>query len=681
MHKKRFIMAALQAAILSSGIVHASDITPDNPANNTIDVHENNYTLNGTNSTVTENYDFIYGGGNETNAANASDNRINIFGGNISGIFGGMAALGYNAYNNHIIINGGTITGVVGGLAVWHSGWDVGNVYNNTVEVNGGRIGYVSGGEIGYSTESDSDSDPSTASGDVHHNSVIIRSGEVTGGIVGGSALGGNAYSNKISISGGKVSGDVIGGRSMGGSTYNNTITISGNPDISGANFYGNNFILNTSNISARNIYGFDNINFNLNANYNPANPALTLTDGSTTINSLSNIAVNVDPNSNIRGGDTLNLIYNQNGISVNDSSTYDTMLSKGGLRAAPMTLSLVGGNNIRSTVGEFDLTPEAPIIPESYRPAIEVLHHSFVPEWLPPEDFSDLDDAVDNPDISLKDNTGYEVFTNFGGFRLKTKGANGSYSRTNGGNYDLGFARSLDMQSGKLIFAPVFEYGNGNYEVYLKNGTRGYGTSKYAAGGFIARKVYNSGFYFELSARGGKSDNNFTSDDFKIAGMQSRADYHSSAPIFTGHIRLGKALRLNQNNLLDVYSYYFYTRQGGTDTNIHYSNSASEHCNFSSINSSRFKLGYRLTTRTSRISRIYTGLSFQYDRNSNALTHLEDGTEIFNKGAKGSSGILEFGWQIKPNRDNPWLVDINTTGWIGHQKGFTAVAKMKKSF
>ena len=49
--------------------------------------------------------------------------------------------------------------------------------------------------------------------------------------------------------------------------------------------------------------------------------------------------------------------------------------------------------------------------------------------------------------------------------------------------------------------------------------------------------------------------------------------------------------------------------------------------------------------------------------------------------GKSGSSGMFEFGWQIKPIKNNPWMVDINTTGWIGHQKGITAMAKIKKSF
>ena len=92
--------------------------------------------------------------------------------------------------------------------------------------------------------------------------------------------------------------------------------------------------------------------------------------------------------------------------------------------------------------------------------------------------------------------------------------------------------------------------------------------------------------------------------------------------------------------------------------------------------------IGYRLTTRTSKISRIYTGLAYQYEHTGGiTANYLSKNLSTKSAGNSGSSGMLELGWQIKPLKNNPWAVDINATGWVGHQRGVTATAKIQKSF
>ena len=144
----------------------------------------------------------------------------------------------------------------------------------------------------------------------------------------------------------------------------------------------------------------------------------------------------------------------------------------------------------------------------------------------------------------------------------------------------------------------------------------------------------------------------------------------------FSGHLKLGKAFRLNKNNLLDVYGIYSHAHQGGMSADL----SSGEHYNFSSANSGRFRIGYRLSTRTSKISRIYTGLAYQYEHASGITATYKD-YKTPSAGDNGSSGMLEIGWIIKPLKVSPWAVDINTTGWVGHQRGVTAFAKIQKAF
>ena len=204
-----------------------------------------------------------------------------------------------------------------------------------------------------------------------------------------------------------------------------------------------------------------------------------------------------------------------------------------------------------------------------------------------------------------------------------------------------------------------------------------GKGNTKYMAGGLIGRKSFNSGFYVEASARGGKTERDFSSDTMTSNGSPVFVHYDkTSAPVFAGHLRLGRQLRLNKNNLLDYYGIYFHSHQGGMNLNL----STGENYRFSSATSSRTRLGYRLTTRTSKISRIYTGLAFQYEHNPNVVGTYK-GRRTPNAGSCGASGMLEFGWMIRPNKDNPWMLDLNATGFVGLQRGLSGTIKLQKEF
>ena len=623
-----------------------------------------------------------------------------------------------NIYNNSVYVNGGTINGVTGGLTIYYPDMIVGNVYvyNNTVEINGGTIGYVSGGEIGYGYLSDEDipTDFSNALGKVHGNKVLIKGGEITGGVVGGSALGGDAYKNTVKISGGKISGDVIGGLTQSGTSHDNEITISGNPDLSGANLWGgrigdstpfyngNTLNIESWGITAQNIYGFDTINFTLPNK--TADVALTLTDGSTYFGGTENINVATRGDSNIGTGSTLNLIHNENGIDTNGKS-YSSKLSRGVTFDYDMDIALsTDGKTLQGTVKKIGpLNEETKVVPEG--PIANVVPVNIgtdnmiksFDDFLGNNIAEDMDGffidsisvkKIENESYSdraqkaedVQETKGFEIFASINYGHLKTKTGNG-YVKTESNNFDLGLARTYEGNTGKWVIAPVVEHGKGNYDALLSNGIKGYGDTKYTAGGFIGRRVNDNGYYFEASARLGRAKNDFASDDFIVNDQPTRATYNTSATIFAGHVRVGQARRLNKSNLLDVYGIYAYTRQGGSNATL----STGEDYNFSSVNSSRLRLGYRLTTRTSRISRIYTGLAYQYEHTSDALTKTFDAEgnswTLPSSGSKGSSGMLEIGWLIRPRKENPWFVDINATGWVGHQKGATAMAKVKKAF
>ena len=713
---KKLLSATL--ALMSVGMLtnynraEASDVT----------VNEDSYTMNETTSEHTGDYSIIYGG--NMNSAEDITRNFNLGPSN----------------RNNITVNGGNITGgVLGGFVYFPYDFSgsVGDVYGNKVIINGGTVSYVSGGEVAYYYSGNGTNfdfaQPNFYGGNVYKNAVDIYGGRITNGIIGGSALTASAYENFVNIHGGTVSGEIVGGEvryaidgsaihdnaiNISGGTVtgnviaakidntvanipvtNNSINIYGSPNLSGANLIGvsgsnytpaNNALnIYTYGITAQNISNFDKINF---FDVQNASRILTLTGGVTNLG-LDKIGISMHGDSPLTTGDKISVIYNSNGLDVSSTNynglsasadvvggtSYDGgTITRGSTAVYGMNLATsADGTELTATVGELIGDTGNPI-PESAR------EFAYLPVDVP-DPFTDMmieQIAEEGAESSSAEDTldvhqasGFNIFINAGGGRIKTKTGTGTWTTTKRGNFDFGLARSLDSKAGTWFIAPIFEYAHGSYDSQLPNGIRGNGMTKYTAGGFIARRLNHNGFYYEASLRGGRAESEFASNDFLIAGEKSRVTYDMSTPVFAGHIRLGVAKKFNANNVLDIYGIYSYAHQGSMDSDL----SSGEHVDFSSVHAQKVRIGYRFTTRTSAISRVYTGLAWQYESTSGATATALD----YNKhsdGSKGSSGMLELGWQIKPNMNNPWLLDINATGWIGYNRGFNAMMRMQRS-
>ncbi|MBO4401809.1 MAG: hypothetical protein J5809_08190 [Selenomonadaceae bacterium] len=684
----------------------AENVQPSATSGNSVEVNSDNYSINGTTTAADGEYDAVFGGGYEQNPSAANNNRVTINGGRINGVFGGMSTYG-GATGNRIVINGGNISGGVIGGAVYFpydSTSSVGNVTDNLVIINGGTVNFVSGGEIAYAYPTDGSAPDLTqeffqSGGDVSGNTAQVEGGTVTNGVSGGSALTGSATGNTVNINGGKISGSVIGSEvrypTENSAVTGNTINISGSPDLSGANLIGgllgsgyspdgNTLNINTSGITAKNIYGFGGVNFHVpDSLLNNTTPMLTLTDGSTSLG-LDSVGVYFDGNSSFKTGDTVNLIYNANGLNTGDTTSQDLTVQKGSTSIYGLNLANNGTGlsaTIGNRLGDTDNVSSVPypvLAPIEIVPALTYVHipigfDQYVDEdgyFMTPEEGKAQ--AVEN----VRENRGFELFLNTGFGHIKTKTGDGTYVKADNTTIDLGFGCTLFSDNSQTYIAPVIEYNRGDYDSHLHNGITGSGKTKYFAGGVVARNMLNNGFYYEGSFRGGRDENNFTADNFIVNNSPQRVSYNMDAPLYAGHVRLGKFNRLNANNILEVYGIYAYTQQNGMNSDL----STGEHVSFNSVHSNRMRLGYRMTTRVSKISTIYTGLAFQYESNSGS-TASGDVWSNSTAGAKGSSGMIELGWQIKPRKDTPWVVDAYATGWIGHQQGGTIMAKVKKSF
>ena len=255
----------------------------------------------------------------------------------------------------------------------------------------------------------------------------------------------------------------------------------------------------------------------------------------------------------------------------------------------------------------------------------------------------------------------------NYGSMRQES----GSHVDVKGSNFNIGFAKEVKNGSGKLLFGPMFEYGRGNYDSYLDDGTTGSGTAQNYGIGMMARQTNDNGFYYEGSVRYGKVTSDYSSSNV-WAGHD--VSYDNSAKYWGAHVGVGKLQKLGGDNAIDLYGKLFYTNQGSSSVNIN-----GDTLDFSSVKSKRSRIGFRYIHGTSDVRSVYAGLAWQYEFDG-AAHATANGFSTPSPSVKGSSGMLELGVLIAP-KASPVSFDLGVSGWAGKQKGYSLNANMLWSF
>ena len=246
-----------------------------------------------------------------------------------------------------------------------------------------------------------------------------------------------------------------------------------------------------------------------------------------------------------------------------------------------------------------------------------------------------------------------------------------GSYVDVDSANFNIGFAKEVKNSNGTLLFGPMVEYGRGNYESHLDDGTVGSGTGQSFGVGVMARQTNDNGFYYEGSLRYGKSTSTYSSNNL-LAGKT--ISYDNSANYWGAHAGVGKVVELSGDNSLDLYGKLFYTRQGASSVNVD-----GDTLDFSAVNSKRSRIGFRYIHGTSKVRSVYAGLAWQYEFDG-AAHATANGFSTPSPSVKGSSGMLELGVLIAP-KASPVSFDLGVSGWAGKQKGYSLNANMCWSF
>ena len=148
--------------------------------------------------------------------------------------------------------------------------------------------------------------------------------------------------------------------------------------------------------------------------------------------------------------------------------------------------------------------------------------------------------------------------------------------------------------------------------------------------------------------------------------------NYDSDATYWGAHLGIGKVQDIGHNNTLDYYGKYFYSHTGGDTTTMHTTLFGDVETRFGSVDSHRLRVGARLTHAVNEKNKIYGGLAWQYEFNGDARVTYNPGGTAPSPSVKGSSGMVELGWQVKPGR-SPMVIDLGVTGWAGKQRGITA--------
>lgn len=251
----------------------------------------------------------------------------------------------------------------------------------------------------------------------------------------------------------------------------------------------------------------------------------------------------------------------------------------------------------------------------------------------------------------------------NYGSMRQES----GSYVDVDSANFNVGFAKEVKNSKGTLLFGPMIEYGQGNYESHLGDGTIGTGNGQSFGVGVMARQINNDGLYYEGSARYGKSTSDYSSNNL-VPGRN--ISYDNSANYWGVHAGVGKVLQLQGDNSIDVYGKLFYTRQGSSSVDVD-----GDTLDFDALSSKRSRIGFRYIHGTSKVRSVYAGLAWQYEFDG-AARATANGFSTPSPSVKGSSGMLELGVLVAP-KASPVSFDLGVSGWAGKQKGYAVNANM----
>lgn len=578
---------------------------------------KNTVTINGGTVGVadsTESSDTVFGG--YSASGEAVSNILTVSGGDLIGhVTSGYGKTG--ASDNTLTMTGGSSTKTVAGYA------ETGDAVNNTLVFSGGTSAITMAAQSG---------------GSATGNTITITGGN-PGTVTGGAGVTG-ASENTVIISGGTLDTDIYGGQTYDGAADNNTINILAgdlNPEMS---LYGgyrttesknNTYNMYTKGQTVADFAYFQNLNFYVPEGTTAGETMLTVTgnaavDADTTLAAVQNSTTTdgttdvsgatvfggVQRNTKLNPGEYINLLYNANGITTDDTSYgtidgLDTVTSAGFINYKAI-VEKKDANTIVITIPKDEKgTPDTDtkILPEDRENAANTIKNAG--DIIAGSALHAAEGAwIENHDIEAK----FVPYAIVGGYDLHYN--TGSYIDSNGMAANVGFVRRSQHEGHIDTIMPFFEYDKSHYASYLDTGARGDGRQHYTGGGILLRRDLDSGLYYEGAVRAG-----YLKGDFHGMIAKSMSRYDSGAPYIAAQAGLGKIYTRNRDSY-DIYGKFFYTYLGSNSAVVHSGYGDSKY-DFDSINSYVTRLGMRWTRDFDQIRSLYAGIGWDYEAGSKA--------------------------------------------------------------
>ena len=547
--------------------------------------------------------------------ASAESNRVELKDGTAHVVYGGNATTG-DAIKNIVTITGGTVTD---------------NIYGGQ-----SRAGAASGNIVDI--------------GAVH-----IQNGIADKAVVGGYAA--VTDHNTIHLRGTEIDGIVLGGAIEDTAS---PLGMKANPDGK-----DNTLAIHAAGTKIADFAGVQNLHFYVPEERTAADttPMLTLTANAD--KDIRGVKVGIGiagDHSVLAKGDTISLLK----IAAGKTLTTDAELKNEttGMQGVSMryrfNLARQGDNELIATVSDTDLNPQTKSLVET-RAASAALINSGA-DLLAGGGMNAAVNAADagtgaGTQSTANDQT-YHLWAAQSGsaVRLNT----GSHVDAKGWNLNLGFARQKTSERNTLTYGPFVEYGHGNYDSYLDDGTHGDGTASYIGAGVMAKSAAENGSYIEGSVRVGRAKSDYTGD---IAGRH--AGYDMSSTYYAAHIGIGQEKKLG-NGTIETYAKYFYTHQNGGSERL----TSGDLYDFDDVDSQRLRVGARYTKQNGTGGSFYTGLAYEYEFDGDARASYA-GYSTPTPTLKGGTGILELGYRFARPGSNV-SYGLNLMGMTGKRRGIT---------
>lgn len=274
------------------------------------------------------------------------------------------------------------------------------------------------------------------------------------------------------------------------------------------------------------------------------------------------------------------------------------------------------------------------------------------------------------------REGCGPGVFAAFSGGRNRYD--SGSHIDVDGVNILGGAAWGCDLEPGHITLAAFAEAGHGNYDTHNSfdnaPSVHGKGDVDYYGGGILGRMDFTNGFHVEASARMGRVESDFRTDDL-TAGAGNQTRYDSDSDYYGLHAGLGYTWRFNDAAGLDLYTRYIWTRQGSDNVTVH-----DEPVHFDAADSHRWRSGVRFSYALTERVTPYIGAAYDHEFDGKVGGHTR-GVPVDAPDLEGGTGMLELGLTAGFLKGAPLTVEFGARGYTGIREGVGGMLTISYEF